>query len=135
LDGIKSETPRIVNEFYKKYDDEFPAAESIQSRFLEIIDAITKIYDRGYVLTYFNRPRYFYTLFVCFDKALTEKDRVLDYDKIIENLSKLETALNETTDSIIKEAARIKELHFIRTTNMRERIERVGLVYEVVFSA
>ncbi len=136
IDGIKSETPKTVDEYYRKYDSEFPDAEIIQNKFLKVIDAIKEIYIQGYTLSHFNRPRYFYTLFVCFDKALIANDGAIDYEKTIENLSGLEPALEvDSKESEIKDAARIKELHFIRTTNIRERNERIELVYRILFNA
>lgn len=135
IDGIKSETPKIVNEYYKRYDAEFPKIESIEEKFFLLIDRIKDIYKNGYTLTYFNRPRYFYTLFICIDKALQEFKKI-NYQKLIENLSKLEAELeSDSTNSSIKETAKIKELHLVRTTNIRERNERIRLTYKVLFDA
>lgn len=134
IDGIRSETPKIIDSYYKKFDAEFESADKIKIRFFEIIDAIKEIYKKGYVLSFFNRPRYFYTLFVCFDKAL--KDNNVDYERIVENISKLEAALEADTDGEeLKDSPRIKLLHLQRTTSIKERTERVDLVYRNVFNA
>jgi hypothetical protein len=82
---------------------------------------------------FFNRPRYFYTLFVCIDIA--KKKGIIDTELLIQRISALELQLGKSDEELQEKSLfRIKELHFIRTTNSKERKERVDLTYGYLFS-
>lgn len=130
IDGIKSETPKIVNEYYEKYDEVFDELDEISVHFNDIITFISSVYNQGYVFTYFNRPRYFYTLFVVLDSYKSKEGCFPSIDIFVEKISRLETGLELNDNS---EASRIKELHYIRTTNAKERTERINAVYNMLF--
>ena len=132
IDGIKDETPRMIDSYYERYDKEFNNISIYYDTFLKNINIIKSIYN-DYILAVFNRPRYFYTLFACIDTA--RKENIVNIKNLITNISELELQI-EKSNSEIKDKSlyRIKELHLIRTTNIKERNERVNLVYDYLFN-
>lgn len=134
IDGVRSETPAIVDTYYKNHEEKFDNLELYLNRFLEIIQKIKTIYDNGYVLTYFNRPRYFYTLFVCFDKFQKHNNKWPNYNDFIPKISLLENALeSDEYSNDVSDLAKIKEYHLVRTTNAKERNIRIDAVYKAIF--
>jgi hypothetical protein len=132
IDGIKDETPQMIDSYYEKYDKEFDNINIYYAAFLENINIIKSIYN-DYTLSVFNRPRYFYTLFVCIDMA--RKKNIVNMKNLITNISELELQIGKSNSEIKnKSLFRIKELHLIRTTNIKERNERVNLVYDYLFN-
>ncbi len=134
IDGVRSESPKIIDDYYKRFDETFPEIDNLLERFSTIISKIKLIYDDDYSLTYFNRPRYFYTLFVCYDAYEKLHKSWPSTENVIQRLSSLEVALEsgETVDSI-PELFKINKLHLTRTTSIKERKERVAAVSKVVF--
>jgi hypothetical protein len=132
IDGIKDETPRIVDSYYEKYDNVFDEVVKYNDEFFKNVDIIRLIQSK-YSLSVFNRPRYFYTLFVCIDIA--RKKGIIDTELLIQRISSLELQLGKSDEELQEKSLfRIKELHFIRTTNSKERKERVDLTYGYLFS-
>lgn len=133
LEGIRSETPAIVDGFYKKYDESFEQAEHVISEFFSLISVLDRIYDTGYRLSAFNTPRYFYSLFAAIGEQ-RKKTKEVDINSLVERLSRLESHL-ESDDRGEFEAKilKIKNLHQTRTTSAKERVERVELISEFLF--
>lgn len=71
IDGIVAETPKIIDNYYLKYNDVFLESDKITSEFDEIMGVIREIFD--YLqdnIVCFNRKVYFYTLFACLDHQI-----------------------------------------------------------------
>lgn len=135
IDGIKSENPKTIDSYYSKYDKSFDQIDSVKETFLKIIGVVSNIYRENYTLTFFNRPRYFYTLFACIHRHVFINSQSINITYLVENLSKLELGLESNDDEqFSKDIARIKELHLVRTTSSKERIERVNLAYGILFN-
>jgi len=133
LDGIKSETPKIIDNYYKKYDDVFNESDEVQEEFFRILAVIDSVYEYGYQLTAFKKPRYFYSLFVCIGEHLRQGHSI-NNNIFIPRLSRLETMLGgDNRDELDENTLKIKLLHQIRTTSLKERGERIKLITEQVF--
>ena len=55
-----------LDEYYKKYDDEFPQKEIVIKRFREMIDLIAFVFGDKLKMTPFRREPFFYSLFCVF---------------------------------------------------------------------
>lgn len=62
MDGIQNR--KIVDMYYKKYDDEFEDRKIYETRFDEIISLIVDIFDDGLKTSKFRKPALFYSLFL-----------------------------------------------------------------------
>lgn len=65
LDGFQ-QGKKSIRQFYKKYDEDFPRANEIRSRFYEIIDLIPFVFGDRLSQTPFKRVPLFYSLFCVF---------------------------------------------------------------------
>lgn len=62
LDGLQNQKTK-VDLFYKKYDEDFPYAEEVASRFQDTLDMIEQCVGVGLGETEYRRPALFYSLF------------------------------------------------------------------------
>jgi len=105
IDGIQDR--KVIENYYKNYDDEFPDRDKIIERFKKCIDTIGEIYGELLPSSYFNGIPLFYTLYcVIYDllfglKNSNYKERIRiepsDYLKIKTSLENLETILEESS--------------------------------------
>lgn len=105
IDGIQDN--KIIETYYKDYDDVFPNRAKIKEKFGKCIDTIGEIYGDFLPSSYFNGIPLFYTLYcVIYDlmfglkksrykKKMTIKP--LHYPKIRATLENLELILDEST--------------------------------------
>ena len=102
LDGIQDR--RVIESYYKRYDEEFNNRIQVQERFKRTIDTIGEIYYELLPDSYFSRIPLFYSLFcVIYDllyglKGSTNKRKIN-----ASNYPKIRTALQEM-DSILEQA-------------------------------
>ncbi|GLH78993.1 hypothetical protein SSBR45G_39020 [Bradyrhizobium sp. SSBR45G] len=62
FDGMQDKK-KSIDEFYGKFEEEYPARLQNEKRFREIIDEINETFDQGIGDTQFSRAPLFYTLF------------------------------------------------------------------------
>jgi hypothetical protein len=68
IDGIRTTKDKDLREYYKKFDDDFPAAGSVQQQFRQTMDTIGRVFGNSLAQTPFRRLPLFYSLFcVTFD--------------------------------------------------------------------
>lgn len=105
IDGIQDKSS--IENYYRKYDDEFPDRDKIVQRFKKCMDSIGEIYAEVLPNSYFNGIPFFYTLYcVIYDLLFGLKNsrcevemsiRPSHYPKIRVALQNLETVLEEVT--------------------------------------
>jgi hypothetical protein len=104
IDGIQDK--KIIENYYKKYDDEFPDRNRIVKEFKKCIDTIGEIYGDTLPSSYLNGAPLFYSLFcVIYEllfglKSSSYKERVSinqsHYPRIKNALEELESILQES---------------------------------------
>ena len=62
LDGMQDKK-KSIDDFYKKFDEEFPKREQIERRFRETVDTISNAFPDTLSETEFSRPPLFYSLY------------------------------------------------------------------------
>lgn len=105
IDGIQDR--KVIESYYKTYDDEFSARDTITKNFKNCIDIIGEVYGKILPDSLFSGIPLFYTLFcVIYDfsfglKNSSYKKKILikpsDYPKIRTALENLETLLEDST--------------------------------------
>mgnify|MGYP000278482157 CR=1 FL=1 len=100
IDGIQNR--KVIEKYYKKFDDEFEQRKEIENFFKNTIDTIGKIYYEILPSSYFNGLPPFYTLFcVIFDLLYglkgsdnTRRIKPSDYPKIKTILQEIDSILD-----------------------------------------
>lgn len=69
IDGIRQTKKKDLDEFYKKYDDDFLQENDLKSRFSSIIDIVGGIFEGELKNTQYRRKPVFYSLFLFFYDA------------------------------------------------------------------
>lgn len=151
MEGVVSETPTKIDLVYSKYDEVFEEREEVEYRFKKIINVINELIDSDmYSTTFFKRKAYFYTLFMALNHLIfgdnnidVNKCNKFTYENIEENISELRNNLIKfeskydrfmnndiyNKDDVVR--LRIFEKnHTSRTTNQKERLNRVTLLLE-----
>ncbi|WP_404354281.1 DUF262 domain-containing protein [Exiguobacterium aurantiacum] len=148
LDGIISETPSKIDEYYKRFDEKFERIEEVERKMNTIREVIIGVFeDETYNTKIFKNKNYFYTLFTIINNELYNVDG-LDVGKKLVDENELTAELlvwklmnfeskfsdyqnNNIYDDITKKDFEIIEKnHKSRTTNASERKTRVRLVYK-----
>lgn len=106
IDGIQDK--KVIESYYKKYDDEFPNRDKIIRHFKKCIDTIGEIYGELLPSSHFNGIPLFYTLYcVIYDllfglKSSSYKETMAIspscYPKIRSALENLEVILEESSN-------------------------------------
>ncbi|MDY0139269.1 MAG: DUF262 domain-containing protein [Candidatus Izemoplasmatales bacterium] len=141
-DGIKTETPKFLDEYYKKYDNDLPNYLELEQKCNEILDFLKLIYENQLFSTQiFSKYNYFYTLFaytaILKGYLATDIDSnlLLDLNDIaIKNkLEDLESVLENDEYLTNKKVQKFIEYHKIRTTNETERKLRIKIFAELIY--
>lgn len=153
LDGIKTETGKIIDSYYEKYDESFEQCENVQIKINRIFNVIKKIFNsKEYHITFFYRKVYFYTLYMTlyylmYGIDVIEIDRPYEYreeqidsniDKLVVQIIKFESLLQRSLDGDIYEEKIELELnkfdrnHRSRTTSSAERKERISILCKYI---
>lgn len=131
LDGIQSR--KVIETFYKKYEDRFPQKEQIMSRFTKIIDIINLVYKKSLSNSNFSRIQMFYSLFIALydlfyeiPKSKYRRHRVKYTDSLV---PKIKNALDDIdalweVDKIPDNAVKFFEATRRGTTDVKARIVR-----------
>ena len=149
IDGLISETPKIVEGYYKKYNESFELMEETEYKINLVMDFISKTYEYFNGQLYvFDNKNYFYTLFaVVYHQMFGIKNLSLErlncfsekeifnnsfrFNKIFaEFIRKLSSNIKEKDDilSVYVNSIEFLNLHKSRTTNRNERYERVNIM-------
>lgn len=145
LSGIKTDTPASIDKYYAKYDLEFSESQEVYEKFNTVIDLLKIMFNKslGINSKLFKKKVYFYTLFATIynqvyglkDLEEFKVDKSIDknLDKYILALMDFEALFNDVFDSKkIKndDMIRFEKLHTTRTTNEKERKERIRLLLQ-----
>lgn len=108
LDGIQKKDYKLIEEYYRKYEDEFPQKEQVEYNFRKTIDTIGEIYGDTLSDSLFRRGPLFYSLYcLIYDllfglKISSNKIRIQekDYAKVKTALENLESILEDASENI-----------------------------------
>jgi hypothetical protein len=132
-DGIKTDTPKNIDEYYKK-NEILTNYDELFDTFTESMKTIKDIFDDHLFSTkVFNKSNYIYTLlaFILSMKGKLIFDLGLDNDlsqiNIKNQLTKVESLVSIDEENISEAGRELAELHKARTTNEIERKRRVKL--------
>lgn len=140
IEGIKTDTPKALDDFYGNYES-LENLDEIDRKFNHVLGKMKEIFiDELYSTDYFNKPNYFFTLFcfilyqeygiVNFDMEYRNKKK-FNYDSLITDLTNLESYLDQEDSD--KKYQLFIELHKVRTTNERERLLRIDMLCHYLY--
>lgn len=152
IDGIMTETPSLIDQYYKKYDDSFDREDEIQKKMSIILNLISKIFTTDdHRTNFFHRKVWFYTFYAvilnqlyCIPNFDIKRINNLNTRNISKNLKKLQMALNEIESKFerleegsidkkeLYDLTRFMDLHKTRTTSQIERKERVKYLNKLI---
>lgn len=147
IDGIVTETSTSTDNYYKRYDKEFLEAEQYSLKINECFLYINSLLDNKLLLSYFNKKVQFYTLFAVIYHIKFGLNNLssIDISKIDQNnFSKFKNIINEIESEIdniqdsdleiaeFKDIQKFIDLHKTRTTNLKERKERIVWLLEKI---
>lgn len=148
IDGITTDSPAKIDEFYKKFDESFENIDDIEKKMNKIRQLINDLFDEGiYQTKLFKNKNYFYSLFTILNNelysvnGLEECEKMLiDDDALVHNLRNLFKEFesqyynfkngNIYNKEIVKDFEIIEKNHISRTTNSSERKSRIILMYK-----
>lgn len=148
IDGITTDAPSKIDEYYKKYDEYFERIEDVEIKINNIRFIIDSIFsDDIYQTKLFNNKNYFYSLFTIINNELFSVEGLEECKKITDNKETithdLRAALKEfeskfanyKNEAIYDEQTKkdfelIEKNHISRTINSPERIARISLIYK-----
>lgn len=153
LDGIISETPPIIDSYYKKYDKEIPERDEVEHRYNKIMDVIAEVYD--YFMGApgcFGNKNYFFTMYAAITNQMygiynldLPRNIIYEEQNIQSNMKKLKTFFSnfiaefeqnlDDKDSYRDNHALFLEFaknHSTRTTSRPERINRIAFLNEMM---
>ncbi len=99
LDGIQDK--KVIESYYKKYDDTFDKKEKVINRFKENIDTISQLFDGNLSNTHFSSKPLFYSLFSAINsfKDKTNLSKNL-FSKISAALTEIDSVLENPPDLV-----------------------------------
>lgn len=156
LDGIVTESPAKVDQYYKKYEKTFENMQLVESKLYLIMSIIEQLFEtRAYSIKFFHTKVAIYTLFTTlyyliygegeFSKyKIFDKNNMLDSDgnikgevikKLIIKLENFESTLMRTKEGELegeefKKYKLFLDNHRTRTTSKKERKERVTFLLD-----
>lgn len=141
-DGIHSK--KVIESFYKEYDDRFPNRQTIMSRFREAMDFIGELFGDELRSSNFRRQHMFYTLFCSiyhmlhrlpeFD-APRKKVRQRDLAKLLRALESVDETFEKSDDDRTPDERRFMEAARRATTDASVREFRSKYVCELMVDA
>lgn len=132
IEGIKTDTPKALDDFYNRYES-YNQIEEVEKEFNDVFDTIQEIFNKeGIYSGHFSKPNYLFTLFclIYHDKYGIEDynfslSKKLNYNTLGTKLNNLESYLSKDNLSEVEE--KFINLHKSRTTNEPERLERIEM--------
>lgn len=154
INGVVHDTQQNMDKLYQKYDDNFQNMDEIRFKFQYTMDIINDIYDyfNGNNKC-FNNKTYLYTLYAVlyhqlfglpnnsldrYQKFNQENmknnlnsliNKLVDFDNLFNNYQEDKSKLNETYTNMFE---RFVNLHKVRTTNKKERDERIKILNDYI---
>ena len=133
LDEIQRKDNKLIENYYRKYDDEFPQKSQIESKFRKTIDAIGEIYGDVLSDSFFRRGPLFYSLYcLIYDLLFGLKNsnnniriQEKDYVKVKTALEDLESILEDASKNIENAPKNVKT--FIEDYNRHTTLKDVRL--------
>ncbi|MBC1247359.1 DUF262 domain-containing protein [Listeria booriae] len=141
MDGIKSDTPTKIDNYYIRYDDNLPGSERIEYLFNNTMEQLKNILDNElYTFKYFTKKNYLYTLF-CY--VLLTNGELENYKEeyqvttpntlTLRNiLLSIESLLSLERSESLEEVEEFIRLHKTRTTNEIERKQRLQILLNLM---
>jgi len=131
IDGIQEKRARVIENYYKQYDDKFDQRKEVLNKFKSTMDTIGKIYYESLENSNFRSIPLFYTLFcVIYDLLFglpgSNNNRRInrsDYPKIKNILENFDSLLNEEKKEMNQDIKMFRE-DYQRHTTLREVRER-----------
>lgn len=137
MDGIQS--TKIIETFYKKYDDDFKERKKIIKRFRECMDIIGEIYGDSLKNSAFHSVTLFYSLFsvIYHFKFGIKNIKLGRISPSSQNIPKLKNYLDCIDDIINNEKVIIKNQRFIdavgkHTTDYDNRLYRTNFIIKTI---
>lgn len=153
IDGVITESSGKIDDYYEKYDEDFPILDEVEQKFEKVMNTIKNIFHSNkFTTNYFHRKNYFYTLFAViahikfglpnFNGRRIEQfaDDKIDNNinnfiiKLMEFESYYQKFLDESLydNDIVAVMVRFEQYHRTRTTNEAERISRISILYNFI---
>lgn len=121
-DGIKEKAKKVIDDFYKKYDDRFPNRSTYENRFRQTMDTIGGIMNDKIPQTNFKNTRLFFPLF-CAVYHMQFKLPGVKVDRVSikqQSYSKIATALQQV-DIIFRKVKEEKETQKLTSLTAGQR--------------
>jgi len=152
INGVIQDSASTIDSYYKKYDHDFSYEENGLDKFMFCMEYLEELLlsDK---FSYFNKKVPFYTLFAIvlhgkygIDNLSGDQSFNINHD-IVNNknllkqvLLELESKIERVDDDILnqsdyKKVTQIINLHKTRTTNQKERKERIKILIEEINTA
>jgi hypothetical protein len=120
LDGIQDR--KKIEEYYKKYDDEFSMKNEVTLKFRKIIDTISQIMGDTLPSSSFSGKPLFYSLFgVIKDLQQENKLRKSDYPKVFSALEDIDSILISKPDELSRENFKFYDAATKHVTDLSRR--------------
>lgn len=141
-EGIKSK--KVIESYYKKYDEKLPNRNILIDRFHRTIDTIGELMSNKLPTSNFSRPQMFYTLFCSVFHMLfglpemtckRSSFKQTDYPKIIQALEKAEEIFEKAEEDLSKPERKFLEAARRATTDATVRTFRSEYVCELMIDA
>jgi len=128
LDGIQTKDNKLIENYYKKYDDEFTQKKQIEENFKKTIDTIGEIYGNGLANSIFNRSPLFYSLYcIIYDLLFGLKNSNIkmqidkkDFVKIRNIFDNLESQLDVESEKDLSKDLRVFIENYTRHTTLQD---------------
>lgn len=143
IDGIQTDTPKQLDNYYRKYDDNLPNAKNIEALFTKTMSSVKEILNNDlYSFRFFSRKNYIYTLFCYFllidnnlkNYTINNKVSLIKFDStsdLCKVLSEIEYHLSSENEEDTLSVSFLR-YHKIRTTNENERKLRLTVLLELL---
>lgn len=155
IDGIIAENQSKLDDYYKRFDEDFPILEDVEHKLDCTLETIKRIFeDNMFETDYFQRKNYFYTLFAVIAHMLfgienLESERLNEYStanidinlsslisRLMEFESYFDRFMNDTLyeSNLLPNMIKFEQFHRTRTTSQLERKVRISILCEFIVS-
>lgn len=123
--GIRAKEKKLIDNYYRDWDETFPRRTSIEERFRDVIDCIGSVMGNGLATSYLSSTRLFYPFFCAiyhmqfglngFDHP-REKIKTRDYPKILAALAVVDDIIvrQKSEDTRLTNPLNAEELTFFK---------------------
>ena len=147
LNGVQTENPKDIDNCYEKYNDDFSIYNTFKNQIHYIMDLTIDYMNFTKEHYCFKSKSYYYTLFAalsCMTKKLNDKiiksisrkniPKKISINRLYSILKKFEEDYNDCVknnnieNKYYRTMDEFSKLHMTRTTNKKERIERINIL-------